>query len=109
MFNIGFLWLALSIGAEITGTSLIKKTANFTRPGPSLLVISAYALCYFSLTKAMGSIPVGVAYALWCGFGIVGVTLCSMLLYKQRPDLPALFAMLLIISGGIIMNVFSTI
>ncbi|STF42445.1 putative multidrug resistance protein [Escherichia coli] len=55
----------------------------------------------------MSTIPVGVAYSLWCGFGIVGVTIFSMILYKQKPDLPAIFSMLLIISGGIIMNVFS--
>ncbi|BDH47234.1 QacE family quaternary ammonium compound efflux SMR transporter [Salmonella enterica subsp. enterica serovar Choleraesuis] len=108
MLNAGFLWLALSIGSEITGTSLIKKTHGFSRLAPSVLVISAYALCYFALTRAMGYIPVGVAYSLWCGFGIVGVTICSMILYKQKPDAPALFAMLLIISGGVIMNTFST-
>lgn len=109
MFNIGFVWLALSISAEITGTSVIKKTANFTRLWPSLLVICAYALCYFSLTRAMSTIPVGIAYSLWCGFGIVGVTLLSMLLYKQKPDVPAIFAMMLIISGGVIMNLFSAL
>ncbi|MBW7981254.1 DMT family transporter [Enterobacillus tribolii] len=107
MLNIGFLWLALSIGSEITGTSMIKKTNGFKRLAPSVLVICAYALCYFALTKAMGYIPVGVAYSLWCGFGIVGVTICSMLLYKQKPDLPAILAMLLIISGAVIMNTFS--
>lgn len=106
MFNIGFLWLALSIGAEITGTSMIK-TNSFKKFGPSLLVICAYCLCYFALTRAMGYMPVGVAYSLWCGFGIVGVTAVSMLLYKQKPDLPAIFAMALIIGGGIIMNTFS--
>ncbi len=107
MFNLGFLWLALSIGSEITGTSMIKKTNGFSKPGPSVLVILAYSLCYFALTRAMSTIPVGVAYSLWCGFGIVGVTLCSMVLYKQKPDLAAIFAMLLIISGGVIMNAFS--
>lgn len=104
----GFLWLALSIGSEITGTSMIKKTNSFSKLGPSILVIVAYCLCYFELTRAMGYIPVGVAYSLWCGFGIVGVTLVSMILYKQKPDVPAVFAMGLIISGGIIMNTFST-
>lgn len=49
-----------------------------------------------------------MAYSLWCGFGIVGVTICSMILYKQKPDLAAIIAMALIISGGVIMNVFST-
>jgi len=107
MANVGFLWLALSICSEISGTSMIKKTYGFSKLVPSVLVIFSYALCYFALTRAMSTIPVGVAYSLWCGFGIVGVTLCSMLLYKQRPDIPAVFAMLLIISGGIIMNAFS--
>ncbi|QKJ50482.1 multidrug efflux SMR transporter [Providencia rettgeri] len=104
----GFLWLALSIGSEITGTSMIKKTNSFSKLVLSVLVIIAYCLCYFALTRAMGYIPVGVAYSLWCGFGIVGVTLVSMVLYKQKPDFPAVFAMGLIISGGIIMNTFST-
>lgn len=108
MANVGFLWLALSICSEITGTSMIKKTYGFSKFAPSALVIVAYAVCYFALTRAMSTIPVGVAYSLWCGFGIVGVTLCSMILYKQRPDLPAIFSMLLIISGGVIMNAFST-
>ena len=69
---------------------------------------TGYGLCYFALTRAMSTIPVGVAYSLWCGFGIVGVTICSMILYKQKPDIPAILAMVLIISGGIIMNVFSS-
>ncbi|MBW5893762.1 multidrug efflux SMR transporter [Pectobacterium polaris] len=103
----GFLWLALSIGSEITGTSMIKKTDGFKKRAPSIVVILAYCLCYFSLTRAMGYLPVGIAYSLWCGFGIVGVTFTSMLLYKQKPDLPALFSMALIISGGIIMNMYS--
>ena len=45
MFNLGFLWLALSIGSEITGTSMIKKTNGFSKLGPSVLVVCAYALC----------------------------------------------------------------
>jgi small multidrug resistance pump len=56
----------------------------------------------------MSTIPVGVAYSLWCGFGIVGVTICSMILYKQKPDLPAIIAMALIIIGGVTMNIFSS-
>lgn len=108
MFNLGFLWLALSIGSEITGTSMIKKTEGFSKLAPSVLVVCAYALCYFALTQAMATIPVGVAYSLWCGFGIVGVTVFSMLLYKQKPDLPAILSMMLIISGAVIMNVYSS-
>ncbi|HBN3323205.1 TPA: QacE family quaternary ammonium compound efflux SMR transporter, partial [Escherichia coli] len=55
MFNIGFLWLALSIGSEITGTSMIKKTNGFRRLWPSVLVVCAYSTCYFALTRAMST------------------------------------------------------
>ncbi len=47
---------------------------------------SAPTACATSPSPAMSTIPVGVAYSLWCGFGIVGVTICSMILYKQKPD-----------------------
>ena len=40
MFNLGFLWLALSIGSEITGTSMIKKTNGFSKLAPSVLVVT---------------------------------------------------------------------
>ena len=52
MFNLGFLWLALSIGSEITGTSMIKKTNGFSKLAPSALVVCAYGMCYFALTRA---------------------------------------------------------
>lgn len=108
MLNAGALWLALSICTEIAGTSFIKKTNSFRNIGPSIFVICAYGTCYFALAKAMAYIPVGIAYSLWCGFGIVGVTIMSMILYKQKPDAPAILAMLLIITGGVVMNMFST-
>ncbi len=62
------------------------KNQRLQQLAPSALVVCAYGLCYFALTRAMSTIPVGVAYSLWCGFGIVGVTICSMILYKQKPD-----------------------
>ncbi|MBO2025350.1 QacE family quaternary ammonium compound efflux SMR transporter [Klebsiella pneumoniae] len=83
MFNLGFLWLALSIGSEITGTSMIKTNGFNWRLRRWW---SAPTACATSPSPAMSTIPVGVAYSLWCGFGIVGVTICSMILYKQKPD-----------------------
>lgn len=67
----GFLWLALSIGSEITGTSMIKKTNGFSKLAPSVLVITAYCICYFALTRAMG-------YILWGGvFIMVWIWYCG--------------------------------
>lgn len=75
MFNLGFLWLALSIGSEITGTSMIKKTNGFSKLAPSVLVVCAYGLCYFALTRAMSTI---------CGRGLLAVV---RLRYRRRHHL----------------------
>jgi small multidrug resistance pump len=51
---------------------------------------------------------VGIAYAVWSGLGIVLVALVSWLLYGQKLDLPAVLGMTLIISGVLVLNLFSS-
>ena len=53
------------------------------------------------------SIPVGVAYAIWSGLGIVLITLVAWVVYGQTIDLPALLGMGLIIAGVLVLNLFS--
>ena len=52
-------------------------------------------------------IPVGIAYAIWAGMGIVLVAIVAAIVFKQIPDAPAILGMLLIISGVVVINVFS--
>ena len=59
------------------------------------------------MTLVLRTIPVGVAYAIWAGLGIVLVTIAGGILYKQIPDLPAVLGMGLIVAGVIVINVFS--
>ena len=56
----------------------------------------------------MRSIPVGVAYALWSGLGIVLISLAAWLIYGQRLDTATLLGMALIISGVAVTQLFST-
>lgn len=105
MVSTGFMWLALSIAGEVTGTSSIKKTEGFTKLKPSIICIMGYVICYYALAKSMAILPVGIAYSLWCGVGLVGVTFFGMVLYKQKPDKPALLAMSLILAGIIGLNI----
>lgn len=56
----------------------------------------------------MRSIPVGIAYAVWAGLGIVMVSLAALLLYGQKPDLPALLGMGLIVAGVLVIQLFSS-
>lgn len=59
------------------------------------------------LSQTLKTIPVGIAYAIWCGVGIVLVALVGALVYQQRLDWPALLGMALIIAGVLVMQLFS--
>ncbi len=103
-----YIFLTIAIIAEVIATSLLKTTAEFTRLWPSLGVAAGYAIAFYFLTLVLRSIPVGVAYAIWSGLGIVLVSLAGAVLYRQTPDLPALLGMGLIILGVVVIQLFST-
>lgn len=102
-----YVYLALAIIAEVIATSALKASEEFTRFFPSLIVLLGYGLAFYLLTLVLRTVPVGVTYAIWSGLGIVLVTLVSMVLYDQIPDLPAVIGMGVIILGVVIINVFS--
>ncbi len=102
-----FVYLLIAIVAEVVATSALKASEQFTRLIPSLLVIAGYATAFYFLSLTLQAIPVGVAYAIWSGLGIVLVTIVGAALYRQIPDAPAIAGMTLIIAGVVVMNLFS--
>lgn len=102
-------WVALgiAIAAEIVGTSALKASDGMSRLGPTAVVVVGYAVAFSFMSVAIRSIPVGVAYAVWSGVGIVLITAVSWLLYGQRLDAPALAGMGLIVAGVAVINLFS--
>lgn len=105
--HIAHLHLAIAIVAEVAATSALKASEEFARWLPSLIVVVGYGIAFYFLTLALRSIPVGIAYAVWSGLGIVLVTLVGILLYKQVPEVPALLGIALIVAGVVVINVFS--
>ena len=103
-----YIYLTIAILAEVIATSLLKNTAEFTRLWPSLGVVAGYVIAFYCLTLVLRSIPVGVAYAIWSGLGIVLVSLAGAVFYRQIPDLSALLGMALIILGVVVIQLFST-
>ena len=102
-----YLYLALAIIAEVAATSALKASEEFTRLVPSIIVIVGYCVAFYLLTLVLRVIPIGVTYAIWSGLGIVLVTIVGVFLYRQTPDIPAMIGMGLIVSGVIVINVFS--
>ncbi len=103
-----YVYLVLAIIAETVATSSLKAAEQFTRPLPSLMVVVGYGTSFYLLTQVLRRLPLGLTYALWSGLGIVLVTLAGMILYREKPDLPALIGLALIIAGIVVVNLWST-
>ena len=102
-----WLYLGIAIVAEIIATSALKSAEGFTRLLPSLVTVAGYAVAFYFLALTLREIPVGIAYAIWSGVGIVLISLVGTLFFKQHLDGPALLGIALILAGVVIMNVFS--
>lgn len=100
----GYLFLAIAIVAEVIGTSSLKASEAFTKPLPSLLVVLGYGTAFYFLSLVVKTVPVGIAYAIWSGVGIVLVAIVAAVLFKQIPDWPSLVGMLLIIVGVVVIQ-----
>ncbi|MCD9122609.1 multidrug efflux SMR transporter [Cupriavidus sp. UGS-1] len=102
-----WIYLAIAIVAEVIATTALKAAAGFTRPLPSLVVVTGYAIAFFCLSLTLRSVPIGIAYAIWSGVGIVLVSVAAWLLFGQRLDLPALLGIALIMTGVLVINLWS--
>ncbi len=91
----------------MAATSALKASAEFTRLVPSLIVVVGYGLAFYFMTLVLRTIPIGITYAVWSGFGIVLVAIVGAVIYKQVPDIAAIAGMALIIAGVIVIHVFS--
>lgn len=102
-----YLYLAIAIIAEVIATISLKASEGFTELLPSAVSVVGYVIAFYFLSLVLKTIPVGIAYAVWAGLGIVLVALVAALRFAQIPDGPAILGMLLIISGVIVINLFS--
>ncbi|WP_338618203.1 multidrug efflux SMR transporter [Achromobacter sp. E1] len=102
-----WLYLAVAIVAEIFATSALKGSEGFTRLVPSVITVFGYLISFYFLSLTLREIPVGIAYAIWSGVGIVLISIVGTVLFKQHLDAPALIGIGLIIAGVVVMNVFS--
>lgn len=104
----GYLYLLIAIVGEVIGTSALKASEGFTRPLPSLVTAVGYGVAFYCLSLTLRTIPVGIAYAIWSGIGIVLISLVGLLAFRQTLDAPALVGIGLILAGVVVLNVFSS-
>ena len=102
-----YLYLAIAIVAEVIGTAALKASEGFSKPLPGVLVVLAYCAAFYFLSLVLKTIPVGIAYAVWAGMGIVLIAIAGVLFFGQTLDLPAVIGLLLVVSGVVVINLFS--
>jgi small multidrug resistance pump len=102
-----WIYLAIAIAAEIIATTALKASDGFSRFYPSAITVVGYSVAFYCLALTLRVIPVGIAYAIWSGVGIVAISLIGYVLYKQTLDAAALLGIGLIVAGVVVLNVFS--
>jgi small multidrug resistance pump len=102
-----YLILAIAIVAEVIATSALKASEGFTRMAPLALVAVGYGIAFYCLSLTLATIPVGVAYGVWSGAGIVLISAIGWALYGQALDLAAIIGLALIVAGVLVVNLLS--
>lgn len=103
-----YLTLFTAILLEVIGTSFLQRSEQFTRLIPTLITGISYAASFYFLSLVLRTMPLGIAYAIWSGLGIVLVSLIGLALFGQKLDLAAIIGLGLIIAGVVVVNLFST-
>ncbi len=101
-------YLFIAIFTEVISTAALKSSEGFTKFWPSLIVVIGYIMAFYFLSLTLKTIPVGIAYAIWSGMGIVLISLIGVVLFRQHLDFTALLGIGFILVGVIILNVFAT-
>ncbi|EFF82994.1 DMT family transporter [Acinetobacter haemolyticus] len=102
-----WMFLFIAIVAEVIATSALKSSEGFTRPIASIVVVVGYVIAFYFLSLTLKAIPVGVAYAIWSGVGIVLITTVAWFMFGQKLDLWGIVGIALIMSGVLILNLLS--
>ena len=99
--------LGLAIISEVIGSTFLVKSEGFSKLFPSIMVLVLFSLAFYLLSHVIKTIPLGIAYAIWAGVGIVLTAIVSHVLFKQTLDTPAMIGIALIVSGVFVINLFS--
>ena len=104
-----FIYLTIAIISEVVATSALKASDGFSRLFPAVLVVVGYAAAFYFLSLSLRAIPVGIAYAIWSGVGVVLISIVGAILFKQRLDTAAMVGIGLVVSGVVVLSVFSKV
>lgn len=99
-----YLILALSILAEVFGSSMLKLSNGFKKLYPSIGVFVGFGLAFYGLSTSLKAIPLGTSYAIWAGAGTALTSLIGIFIYKESVNLQKISGLICIVFGVVIMK-----
>ena len=103
------LILFFAILSEVIATTALKLSDGFTKIVPSVIVVIGYVASFYLLSISLKVIPIGLAYAIWSGVGIVLTVIVGILIWRETLDWARVIGIIFIILGVLIINLFSKI
>ena len=103
-----YLYLPLAIIVEVVATTFLKLSDGFSKPLPSVVTVIGYAIAFYFLSPTLRNLPTGLVYAVWSGVGVVLIATIAWVFQSQKLDAAELCGMGLIVSGVVVINLFSS-
>lgn len=100
-------FLAAAIVSEVFASSMLKLSEGLSKPLPTVGVTAGYLVSFYCLSLTLKTLPLGTAYAVWAGLGLVLTSLVSIVFFGQKPDLMGVVSIGLILLGVILLNTMS--
>ncbi|MEU6817716.1 multidrug efflux SMR transporter [Streptomyces sp. NPDC046860] len=100
----GFVLLAVAIAAEVAATTAMKYSEGFTRLWPSLVTVAGYVVSFALLARALRTVQIGAAYAIWAGVGTAAVAVLGTVLFGEGLSAVKVAGILMIIGGVVVLN-----
>jgi multidrug transporter EmrE-like cation transporter len=100
--------LGIAIVLEVTGTFLLKLSNGFEKWYWGALSIACYSACFWVLAPALKVLPVGVAYAIWAGVGIIAAAALGAVVFDDKLGLVQYGCIALVILGAVGLRLTTT-
>jgi small multidrug resistance pump len=104
---LSYLYLGIAVVLEVLATSALKSSDGFSRLGPSLVSLIGYSISAWLGSLVVRRIPLGIAYGISSGVGMILVTFVGWVWFKQMLDAPAVIGLCLILTGVVVSNGWS--
>ncbi len=101
---IGYITLSSAIVIELFSTSMLKASAGFTKPFPTIAFLIGMACSFYLLSQTLHYLPLSIVYAIWSGVGTAITAIISVVIWKEQINFQMIFRILFIIGGVCLLN-----